>query len=156
MTSPDVAALAELLRPALSQAGVELVDVQWRGSGPGSLLRLVVDRPGGVGLDDCERASMTASAILDAYDPIDTRYSLEVSSPGAERPLRTEEEWRAALGRRVHLRLRSGNSERVVEGRLIATGGPTLELEVRIGRGRPQPVTVATADILSARTTVDI
>lgn len=156
MTSPDVAALAELLRPALSQAGVELVDVQWRGSGPGSLLRLVVDRPGGVGVDDCERASMTASAILDAYDPIDTRYSLEVSSPGAERPLRTDEEWRAALGRRVHLRLRSGDLERVVEGRLIATGGPTLELEVRIGRGRPQPMTVATADILSARTTVDI
>jgi len=81
--------------------GVELVEVQWKGSGPGSVLRLVVDRPGGVGLDDCERASLTASAILDAYDPIETRYSLEVSSPGAERPIRTDEEWRAALGRRV-------------------------------------------------------
>ena len=67
MSRPDVAALADLLRPALQQSGVELVEVQWKGSGPGSLLRLVVARPGGVGLDDCERASLTASAILDAY-----------------------------------------------------------------------------------------
>jgi ribosome maturation factor RimP len=156
MTSPDVTAIADLLRPALHQAGVELLDVQWRGTGPGSLLRLVVDRPGGVGLDDCERASLTASAILDAYDPITTRYSLEVSSPGAERPLRTDEDWRAALGRRVHLRIRSGDSERVVEGRLTALAGPILELEVRAGRGRPQPVTVVAADILAARTAVDI
>jgi ribosome maturation factor RimP len=156
MSRPDLAALADLLRPALQQCGVELVEVQWKGSGPGSLLRLVVDRPGGVGLDDCERASLTASAILDAYDPIETRYSLEVSSPGAERPIRTEEEWRAALGRRIHLRVRSGNAERVVEGRLIAAGGPTVEVEARTARGRPQPLTIATADILSARTAVDI
>jgi len=121
MSSPDVTALADLLRPALQQSGVELVEVQWKGG----LLRLVVDRVGGVTLDDCERASLTASAILDAYDPIETRYSLEVSSPGAERPIRTEEEWRAALGGRVHLRIRSGDAERVVEGRLIAAGGPT-------------------------------
>jgi len=156
MSRPDVAALADLLRPALSRAGVELVEVQWKGAGPGSVLRLVVDRPGGVGLDDCERASTTAGAILDAYDPIDVRYSLEVSSPGAERPIRTEEEWRAALGRRVHVRIRDGDAERVVEGRLVATGGPTVELEARTGRGRTQPVTVAAADILSARIAVDI
>jgi ribosome maturation factor RimP len=156
MSRPDVATLADLLRPALNQAGVELLDVQWKGSGPGSLLRLVVDRPGGVDLDACERASMTAGAILDAYDPIDVRYSLEVSSPGAERPLRTEEEWRAALGRRVHVRFRSGDGERVVEGRLIATGGPTMEIEARTGRGRPQAMTVVAADILSARIAVDI
>jgi ribosome maturation factor RimP len=156
MIRPDVAALADLLRPALNQAGVELVDIQWKGSGPGSLLRLVIDRPGGVGLDDCERASTTAGAILDAYDPIEVRYSLEVSSPGAERPLVTEEDWRAALGRRVHVSYRSGDAERVVEGRLIATGGPTVELEARTGRGRTQPVTVPVADILSARIAVDI
>ncbi len=156
MSRPDVAALSDLLRPALTQAGVELLDVQWKGSGPGSVLRLVVDRPGGVGLDDCERASMTASAILDAYDPIDVRYSLEVSSPGAERPLRSEEEWRAALGRRVHVRVRSGDAERVVEGRLVATGGPTVEIEARNPRGRPNSVTVTVADILAARIAVDI
>jgi ribosome maturation factor RimP len=156
MSRPDIAALSDLLRPALTQAGVELLDVQWKGSGPGSVLRLVVDRPGGVGLDDCERASMTAGAILDAYDPIDVRYSLEVSSPGAERPLHTQEEWRAALGRRVHVRLRSGDAERVVEGRLVATGGPTVEIEVRNPRGRSHSVTVEVTDILAARIAVDI
>ncbi|MGO8685979.1 MAG: ribosome maturation factor RimP [Candidatus Dormibacteria bacterium] len=156
MSRPDVAALADLLRPALDQVGVELVEIQWKGGGPGSLLRLIVDRPGGVNLDDCERASMTASAILDAYDPIDVHYSLEVSSPGAERPIRTEEEWRAALGRRVHVRFRDGDAERVVEGRLVAVGGPTLELEARSARGRAQPVTVTAADVLAARIAVDI
>ena len=156
MSSPDVAGLADLLRPALAQAGVDLVDVQWKGGGPGSLLRLVVDRPGGVSLDDCERASMAAGAVLDAYDPIDVAYSLEVSSPGAERPIRSDEEWRAALGRRVRIRFQDGGAERIVEGRLLAAGGPTVEVEARAGRGRPQPLTVAAADILSARIAVDI
>jgi ribosome maturation factor RimP len=156
MSRPDVAALADLLRPALTQAGVELVEVQWKGGGPGSVLRLVVDRPGGIGLDDCERASMTASAILDAYDPIEARYTLEVSSPGAERPIHTEAEWRAALGRRVHVRFRDGDAERVVEGRLVAVGGPVLEIEARTPRGRTQAVSVPAAEILAARIAVDI
>lgn len=156
MSNPDLAELTELLRPALNQTGVELLDVQWKGGGPGSLLRLIVDRPGGVDLDDCERASMTASAILDAYDPIDVAYSLEVSSPGAERPIRTEEEWRAALGRRVHVRFRSGEGERVVEGRLLAAGGPAVEVETRTARGRSQPMSIASGEILAARIAVDI
>ncbi|HXZ98979.1 MAG TPA: ribosome maturation factor RimP [Candidatus Binatia bacterium] len=156
MPDPDTAALADLLRPALEQTGVQLVEVQWRGGGRGSLLRLVVDRPGGVDLDDCERASTAASAILDAYDPIDVPYSLEVSSPGAERPIRTEEEWRAAVGRRVHVRFRSREGERVVEGRLVAAGGPTLEIEARAGKGRPQPVSVPADAVVAARIAVDI
>jgi hypothetical protein len=56
----------------------------------------------------------------------------------------------------VHLSVRSGDAERVVEGRLVAAGGPTVEVEARTGRGRPQPLTIAMADILSARTAVDI
>ena len=152
MSRPDTAAIADLPRPALAGVGVDLAEVQWKGS----VLRLVVDCPGGVGLDDCERASLAASAILDAYDPIDVHYSLEVSSPGAERPLRTPEEWRAALGRRVNVRFRDGTAERVVEGRLIATGGPTVEVEARTARGRPQPVRVVAADILAARIAIDI
>jgi hypothetical protein len=56
----------------------------------------------------------------------------------------------------VHLRVRSGDAERIVEGRLIAAGGPTVEVEARTARGRPQPLTIEAADILSARTAVDI
>lgn len=153
---PDQAALGDLLRPALSHLGVELLEVQWRGSGRGGKLRLVIDRPGGVDLDDCERVSMTAGAILDAYDPIEGPYSLEVSSPGAERPIRGEDEWRSAVGRRIHVRFRSGDAEQVVEGRLLAAGGAELEIEARVGKGRARLVTVPSGSILDARIVVDI
>lgn len=156
MTGPDTTALGELLGPALEQSGVELLEVQWRGGGRRSVLRLVVDRPGGVGLDDCERASVTASAILDAYDPIDQPYSLEVTSPGAERPIRTEAEWRAAVGRRVHLQVSSGDAQQVLEGRLLAVGGDVLEVEVRTGKSRLRSLTVRAADVVAARIAVDI
>lgn len=156
MTGPDTTALGELLGPALEQSGVELLEVQWRGGGRRSVLRLVVDRPGGVGLDDCERASVTASAILDAYDPIDHPYSLEVTSPGAERPIRTEAEWRAAVGRRVHLQVSSGDAQQVLEGRLLAAGGDVLEVEVRTGKSRVRSLTVRAADVVAARIAVDI
>jgi len=156
MNKPDVAALRDLLAPALSQSGVELVEVQWQGGGRGSILRLVVDRPGGIDLDDCEQASMTASAILDAYDPIAQAYSLEVSSPGAERPIRTADEWRTAVGRRVNVRFQSGEAEQVVEGRLLAAGGDDLEIETRMGRNRTRVVTVPAASVIAARIAVDI
>jgi len=154
MSEVDVAALRALLAPALAQTGLELHEVQWR-SGRGALLRLVVDRRGGVDLDDCERASMAASAILDAYDPIEGPYSLEVSSPGAERPIRTEADWGSALGRRVHVRFLSGDAEQVVEGRLVAAGR-TLEIEARERRGRSRLVTVPLASVMTARIAVDI
>jgi ribosome maturation factor RimP len=152
---PNTEAIADLLRPALNQVGVELLDVQWKGKGRASILRLVVDRPGGVDLGDCERASLTASAVLDAYDPVAGSYSLEVSSPGAERPLRTPPEWRSAVGRRVNVRYKVGDSERIVEGRLLAVGEASAEIDARLGK-RTQPMTVPLADILAARITVDI
>jgi len=155
MNNPDVGALTELLRPALRQSGVDLLDVQWKGRGRESILRLVVDRPGGVGLDDCERASKTAGAVLDAYDPIAGAYALEVSSPGAERPLTTVEEWAAAVGRRVNVRYRDETSERIVEGTLLALTSESAEVEARQGHRRVM-VEVALADVLAARITVAI
>ena len=139
MTAPDPAALRDLLGPAFDHLGIELVDVQCRGSGGRGLLRLVVDRPGGVTLDDCERASMTASAVLDAYDPIDVAYSLEVASPGAERPIRRADEWRAAMGRKSTCASAAARRPSIVEGRLSLAGGTRLEIEARIAGGRAPP-----------------
>jgi len=67
MNNDTVSEIAELLRPSLTHLGLDLIDVQWSGKGRGAFLRLVIDREGGVTLDDCERASNTASAVLDAY-----------------------------------------------------------------------------------------
>ena len=146
--------LRELVTPSLRHSGVELVDLQWH-RGRTAILRLVIDRPGGVTLDDCERVSIAVGAVLDAYDPIAGRYSLEVSSPGAERPIRSREEWLGALGKRVNVRYRAGEGEAVVEGRLLATADDSVEIEVR-DRNRTRSAIVPTAEIIAARIAVDI
>jgi ribosome maturation factor RimP len=119
------------------------------------VLRLVIDREGGVTLDDCELASNTASAVLDAYDPIDTAYRLEVSSPGAERPIRSLDEWRAALGRRVNVRVLAGDAETVIEGKLSGISETIAELQVR-DRRRMRVQEVPLRDVAAARIVVDI
>ena len=156
MNSDDVSSIASLLRPSFDHLGIELVDVHWSGHGRGAVLRLVIDRPGGgVTLDDCERASNTASAVLDVNDPIEHPYRLEVSSPGAERPIRRPEEWTAAVGRRINVRLREGDSELVLEGRLISMAGNQAEIEVR-DRRTTRPVAFELDAVQAARIVVDI
>ena len=146
--------LTELVQPSLRHLGLDLVDLQWR-PGRSSVLRLVIDSANGVSLDDCERVSHAVGAVLDAYDPIAGRYALEVSSPGAERPLRTELEWQSAVGRRVNVRLRSGDAELIVEGRLLHLDDTSVEVEAR-DRNRRRLTTVARADVIAARIVVDI
>jgi ribosome maturation factor RimP len=150
--SPDaLRRIADLVEPSLRQCGVELFDAQWdRGT-----LRLVIEKPGGVSLDDCERVSTVVGAVLDAYDPIEGSYQLEVSSPGAERPLRDLADWRRQVGRRVNVRLRGDGHETVVEGRLVAVGEETAEVEVR-DRRTTRRLVVRLADVVAARLAVEI
>jgi ribosome maturation factor RimP len=155
MNNATEESIAELLRPSLRHLGVDLIDVHWSGKGRGAVLRLVIDREGGVTLDDCELASNTASAVLDAYDPIDTAYRLEVSSPGAERPIRSLDEWRAALGRRVNVRVLAGDAETVIEGKLSGISETIAELQVR-DRRRMRVQEVPLRDVAAARIVVDI
>ena len=146
--------LTELVQPSLRHLGLELVDLQWR-PGRSSVLRLVIDAAGGVGIDDCERVSHAVGAVLDAYDPIAGRYALEVSSPGAERPLRTESDWQAAIGRRVNVHVRSGDGEMIVEGRLRHLDDASVEIEAR-DRNRRRLTAVNRADVIAGRIVVDI
>lgn len=146
--------LTELVQPSLRHLGLTLVDLVWR-PGRTSILRLVIDSPAGVTLDDCERVSHAVGAVLDAYDPITSRYELEVSSPGAERPLTSEAEWQAALGRRVNVRYRAGEAETIVEGRLLRLDDASFDLEAR-DRNRRRLHTVPRADVAAARIVVDI
>jgi ribosome maturation factor RimP len=150
-----VAVVTELVEPSLSHLGIELVDVHWSGRGRGAVLTLTIDRPGGVTLDDCETVSNTAGAVLDAYDPIAGSYRLEVTSPGAERPIRGEEDWRRALGRRVNVRYRDGDSDTVVEGRLLSVSESEVEVEVRDRRAR-RSARIPRESIAAARVVVDI
>jgi ribosome maturation factor RimP len=156
MNNDNVSGIADALRPSLAHLGLDLVDVQWAGHGRGAVLRLTIDREdGGVTLDDCERASNAASAVLDVYDPIEHSYRLEVSSPGAERPIRTSEGWTAAVGRRVNVRLRQGDAELVLEGRLVSVAGTQAEIEIR-DRRAAKVTGFDLGDVVAARIVVDI
>lgn len=107
---------AESLLPTM---GLELYDVQFRREGHGWVLRLIVDKEGGVTLDDCSRVSRETGDFLDVEDLIDHAYHLEVSSPGLERPLRSLEECRRHLGKKARFKLvEEIQSQRVIVGDL--------------------------------------
>jgi ribosome maturation factor RimP len=102
-TSKIKAAVQEMVLPYLSSNGFELVDIEYVKEGSNYFLRIFVDKEGGIDIDDCGRISEFISEQLDKNDPITDNYFLEVSSPGAERPLRNEEEVRKAIGKHVYI-----------------------------------------------------
>ncbi|TMC31722.1 MAG: ribosome maturation factor RimP [Chloroflexi bacterium] len=153
--TPQLARIRDLFQPTLDFLGYELYDLALTGSGGHTTLRVRIDRPEGVTLDDCERVSKSLSALLDQADPLPTRYDLEVSSPGAERPLRNLEEYRRFVGKRANVHYRMGESEQVAEGRLTAVSDQMIELQ--LGEGKHQRTTaIPLADVLSARLAVDL
>ena len=93
-----------VLGPVLGRDGYELVDVEWVRGGGRWTLRVLIDRPGGVNVDDCQLVSRTIDPILDVEDFIEPAYDLEVSSPGLDRPLRTPEHFERYRGQRVHVK----------------------------------------------------
>ena len=93
------------IEAAVRGLGYELVGVEYLPQGRSSLLRVYIDTPEGVTVEDCERASHQISGVLDVDDPIRGQYVLEVSSPGLDRPLFTAEHFQRYAGSRVRLRL---------------------------------------------------
>ena len=120
-------ALLKLLEPEVLALGYELMDIEVRlGNGRG-LLRLYIDSPNGIGLEDCEKVSRQASAILDVEDPIPDDYNLEVSSPGMNRKLVKPAHFEQFAGRRVKVKLhRLVNGRRNVKGVLIGLDGDEI------------------------------
>ncbi|MHB8512980.1 MAG: ribosome maturation factor RimP [Actinomycetota bacterium] len=109
---PESEALARervlsLAEAVLARYEAELVDLELK-KGRTQLVRLTVDRAGGIDLETCARVSEELSRMLDADDPIQGRYTLEVTSPGADRPLRTEKDFRKNLGRTLRVNSRDG------------------------------------------------
>jgi ribosome maturation factor RimP len=117
--------LAGQLTPLLATMGLELYDVEVTAGS----LRVTVTRDGGVDLDTLAAASATLSAWLDEHDPMPGRYTLELSSPGLERRLRTPAQFHAALGETVTLRIApEGVAAERVTGTLIAATDDEVEL----------------------------
>lgn len=100
MAKPKVAETVEhLALPVIEAAGVELVDVEFLKEAGRYYLRIYIDKPGGVGLDDCQKVSQEVDRVLDENDPIPHAYILEVSSPGLERPLKKAGDYLRFAGR---------------------------------------------------------
>lgn len=119
--------LGQLLETTISGLGYELVD--WEGSGKGGLLRLYVDKPGGIGVDDCAHISHHLSRVLAVEGGNFER--LEVSSPGLDRVLRKEQDFVRFAGEKVRIKLRiARNGQRNFTGILGAVSEGRLELEV--------------------------
>ncbi len=97
--------------------GFELVDIEVKRAGADGVVRIYVDKPGGIGLDDLQTVSVEVSAILDIEDPITSTYTLEVSSPGLDRPLKTEADYLRFVGRLVKI-----SSYEPLDGRRHWTG----------------------------------
>jgi ribosome maturation factor RimP len=98
----------------LAKHGAELVEVQVR-RGRTQLVRVVADRPGGIDLDTCAAVSSELGRMLDVDDPIPGQYTLEVTSPGLDRPLRTAEDFRRNMGRRVRVVFAQAQHEGIVQ-----------------------------------------
>jgi ribosome maturation factor RimP len=125
------ARIMDLVLPVLRDRGLELVELEWHPRRPRSVLRVFVDKPGGVGIADCERVSREVGDLLDVAGLIDESYDLEVSSPGLDRLLRTEREWRWAVGKRVRVWQAGGRETR---GRLAEVSTEALVVDTGTGR----------------------
>ncbi|MGI9595557.1 MAG: ribosome maturation factor RimP [Acidimicrobiales bacterium] len=155
LDSPVAERVYELLAPVVATAEVELLDVEWTGG----TLRVVLDNPDGVTTDSLTTVNRLISPILDQHDPVPGRYTLEVSSPGVERPLRRAEHYRRAVGENIIAKTIPGVDPRRVKGRLQAIDGSTLTVEAIEVDGvdllEPETLSLDTAEIASARTVFD-
>jgi ribosome maturation factor RimP len=123
--------LIALIEPLLARLGYELLELEYSAGRAHAVLRLFIDRPAGVTLDDCTQVSREVSGLLDVEDPIPSAYTLEVSSPGFDRVLRTQAHFGRFLGSRVFVELKEPREgRRRYTGTLLTVDEAGIALEV--------------------------
>jgi ribosome maturation factor RimP len=126
-----VSRLEALLEPSITALGYELVLVELTGTGRNTVLRLYIDSPDGISVGDCARVSEQVSAVLDVEDPIRGEYTLEVSSPGLDRPLAKRADFERFKGETIKVRMRDAVLGRKnFTGRLLAVENDFVVVEV--------------------------
>ena len=119
--------LTAMLRPAVEETGKELLGVEYISAGNHSVLRLFIDHENGIDVDDCAEVSRQVGAILDVEDPISSEYSLEVSSPGLDRPLFEKAQFEAVVDETVEVKISMPlNGRRKFKGKLVAIENDSL------------------------------
>ncbi len=123
--------------PIVRALGLELVEVVCSGRGPRTVVRVFIDKPDGVQLADCEQVHQSLGHALDVEDPIPHAYTLEVSSPGLERPFRNRAEYQKSIAKKVRVKLkRPSDGQWRVSGRLVEVQASGVV--VALGEGRAQ------------------
>ena len=144
-----VKALAD---PILSSMGLELVDVEQKSGSGRALLRIYIDKAGGVSLRDCEEASTYLGHALDVDDPIHFSYTLEVSSPGLDRPFKRHRDYQNALGKLIQIKLiQPLEGQWSVRGRLFAVEDESITIE----QDNEEPRKILFGDIRQARLEIE-
>ena len=143
--------LAKLLEPTVERLGYELVDLEARLGGKGGLVRVFIDKPGGIDLDDCETVSRAVSALLDVEDPVPDNYNLEVSSPGLDRKLTKVEHFQRFEGETVKVQMRFPiEGRRRFRGTLVSSDDENIVVDVD-GESHSLPLkTIDTARLVPA------
>lgn len=140
--SMELSTLKSLIATQVTGMGYFLYDVEYVKEGKDHILRVMIDKAEGIVIDDCIAVSEVLNPLLDQWDPISEEYGLEVSSPGAERKLRTPEEITRAIGMYVHVE----TFEQKLEGKLEAYQNNVVTLKIR-----NKKIDVATPDITLIR-----
>ena len=138
--------ITSIAQPILESMGLELVDIEFGRVGPDSVLRLFIDKEGGVMLDDCAGLSRELSMILDVEDVIACNYTLEVSSPGLDRPLKKQADFDRFTGRLIKVRTYqpflddSGNKRKTFLGKLEGLVGGIVKMTLTEGQSASIPI----------------
>ncbi len=143
--------LAKLLEPAVERLGYELSDLEVKLGGKNGVVRVFIDRPDGIGLEDCEAVSRAVSALLDVEDPLPGHYNLEVSSPGMDRKLTKIKHFQRFTGEIVKVQMRFPiEGRRRFRGKLVSTDDENIVVDVD-GESHTLPMaTIDTARLVPA------
>jgi ribosome maturation factor RimP len=151
MTETVIKRVEAVALPVLEESGLELVDVQYRREQNGWILRLIIDKQGGLNLNDCAVVSREISQLLDIENFIDQAYNLEVTSPGLDRPLKSIAEFERFVGRKAKIKtidpIAGGH---VLIGKINRTEGESIVLEVGT-----KEVTILFSQVAKARLEVE-
>lgn len=149
--------VGDIVKPIAEEKGFRVVDIEYVKEGKNWFLRIYIDKPGGVDLNDCAMFNELVSEQMDARepDPIPYAYYLEVSSPGAERPLKTEEDFELAVGRYIHVSLfEPVEKNNVYEGTLKELTDDNMVLSVK-DKNKTKDVELNRTNISKARLAIE-
>ncbi|MBV7503732.1 ribosome maturation factor RimP [Bacillus sp. sid0103] len=144
----------DLATPIFQELGLELVEIEYVKEGKSWFLRVYIDKDNGVDIEDCGLVSEKLSEKLDELDPIPHNYFLEVSSPGAERPLKKDKDFQKAIGKNVFIKTYEPiDGEKSFEGTLLEFDGQQIKIEMKI-KTRKKTIEIPYEKVANARLAV--